>query len=219
MAYLTAVGSKFLYSTTFGTKKTVTGISNADPAVAQSTAHSIPNGGEMLLINGWEDASDSIWRAQNVSTDTIELEDLDTTDTEWFPSGTASAGSLQLVTDWQEIGQVLEVSNTGGGRRDITVSPISRRNSIVLPAGFEASGIDFTLGFDPSRIDQKAMDKISRRLSQRVAFKFIIPGGAKLYAYGFLQKSGVPQIASQDVMKVNVSCSFLGMVSTYVDIA
>lgn len=217
MAYLTAVGSKFLYSTTFGTKKTVTSISNADPAVATSTAHGYANGQELLLINGWEDASESIWRAQDVDANTLELEDLDTSDTEWFPSGTASAGSLQLVTDWQEIGQVLEVSNTGGGRRDITVSPISRRNSIVLPAGFEASGIDFTLGFDPSRIDQKAMDKISRRLSQRVAFKFIIPGGAKLYAYGFLQKSGVPQIASQDVMKVNVSCSFLGMVSTYVD--
>ena len=122
-----------------------------------------------------------------------------------------------MFSDWQEIGQVLEVSNTGGGRRDITVSPLARRNSIVLPAGFEASGIDFTLGYDPSRVDQKAMDKISRRLSQRVAFKFVLPGGAKLYAYGFMQKSGVPQLSSQDVIKVNLSCSFLGMVSTYVD--
>lgn len=215
--YLTAVGSKFFYSTTFGAKKTVSSISNTDPAVATAAAHGFSNGQELLLLNGWEDAAESIWRAQDVDAGTLELEDLDTSDTEWFPSGTASEGSLQLVSDWQEIGQVLEVSSTGGGRRDITVSPLARRNSIVLPAGFEASGIDFTLGFDPTRVDQKAMDKISRRLSQRVAFKFLIPGGAKLYAYGFLQKSGLPQMASQDVMKVNVSCSFLGMVSTYVD--
>ena len=216
--YRTAVGSKFFYSTSFGAKKTVSSISNTDPAVATAAAHGFSNGQELLLLNGWEDAAESIWRARDVDAGTLELEDLDTSDTEWFPSGTASAGSLQLVSDWQEIGQVLEVSSTGGGRRDITVSPLARRNSIVLPAGFEASGIDFTLGFDPTRVDQKAMDKISRRLSQRVAFKFLIPGGAKLYAYGFLQKSGLPQMASQDVMKVNVSCSFLGMVSTYVDV-
>lgn len=215
--YLTAVGSKFFYSTTFGPKKTVSSISNADPAVATAAAHGFANNQELLLLNGWEDAAESIWRAQDVDAGTLELEDLDTSDTEWFPTGSASAGSLQLVSDWQEIGQVLEVSNTGGGRRDITVSPLARRSSIVLPAGFEASGIDFTLGYDPSRVDQKAMDKISRRLSQRVAFKFILPGGAKLYAYGFMQKSGVPQLSSQDVIKVNLSCSFLGMVSTYVD--
>jgi len=217
MAYLTAVGAKFFYSTTFGPKKTVSSISNADPAVATSAAHGFANGQELLLLNGWEDAAESVWRAQDVDANTLELEDLDTSDSEWFPSGTASSGSLQLVSDWQEIGQVLDVSNTGGGRRDITVSPISRRNSIVLPAGFEASGIDFTLGYDPTRVDQKQMDRISRRLSQRVAFKFLLPGGAKLYAFGYLQKSGVPQMAAQDVIKVNVSCSFLGMVSTYVD--
>lgn len=216
--YLTAVGSKFFYSTTFGPKKTVSSVSNADPAVATSAAHGFANGQELLLLNGWEDASESIWRAQDITPGTLELEDLDTSDTEWFPSGTASEGSLQLVSDWQEIGQVLEVSNTGGGRRDITVSPLARRNSIVLPAGFEASGIDFVLGYDPSRVDQKAMDKISRRLSHRVAFKFVLPGGAKLYSYGYMQKSGVPQLASQDVIKVNLSCSFLGMVSTYVDV-
>ena len=216
--YLTAVGSKFFYSTSFGLKKTVDSVTNADPAVATSTAHGFANGKELLLINGWEDASESIWRAASVAANTVTLEDLDTSDTEWFPSGTASSGTLQEVSNWQEIGQVLDVASTGGGRRDITVSPLARRNSIVLPAGFEASGIDFTLGFDPSRVDQKAMDKISRRLSQRVAFKFVLPGGAKLYAYGFLQKSGLPQMASQDVMKVNVSCSFLGMVSTYVDV-
>ena len=217
MAYLTAVGAKFFYSTTFGPKKTVSSISNADPAVATATAHGFSNGQELLLLNGWEDAAESIWRAQGVDANTVKLEDLDTSDAEWFPTGTASGGSLQAVTDWQEIGQVLDVSNTGGGRRDITVSPLARRNSIVLPAGFEASGIDFTLGYDPTRVDQRAMDKISRRLSQRVAFKFLLPGGAKLYAYGYLQKSGVPQMAAQDVIKVNLSCSFLGMVSTYVD--
>lgn len=216
--YLTAVGSKFFYSTTFGPKKPVSGVSNAEPAIVNAAAHGFANGNELLLLNGWEDASESIWRAQDVAAGTLELEDLDTSDAEWFPTGAASQGSLQLVSDWREIGQVLEVSNTGGGRRDITVSPLARRNSIVLPAGFEASGIDFVLGYDPSRVDQKAMDKISRRLSHRVAFKFVLPGGAKLYAYGFLQKSGVPQLASQDVVKVNVSCSFLGMVSTYVDV-
>lgn len=217
MSYFSAVGSKFFFSTTFGPKKTVSSISNADPAVAQSTAHGFGNGAELLLMNGWEDANESIWRAQDVDTDTLELEDLDTSDTEWFPTGQASSGSLQLVTDWLEIGQVLEVNNTGGGRRDITINPIGRRNAIVMPAGFEASGIDFVLGFDPQRVDQKLMAKISRRLSQRVAFKFLVPGGAKLYAYGFLQMSGVPTIASQDALKVSVSCSFMGMVSTYFD--
>lgn len=217
MAYYTAVGAKVQYSTTFGTPKTVTGISNAAQAVAQATAHGFSNGDELLLLNGWEDAGEAIWRAADVATNSLELEGLDSSDSDWFPSGSASAGTLQLVSDWKDIGQILEINNTGGGRRDITVTPISRRNPIQIPIGFEASGIDFVLGWDPERSEQQDLDKISRRLSQKVALRFLLSGGAKLYAYGYISKTPIPQIGAGDVLRAQVSCSFLGMVSTYVD--
>lgn len=217
MAYYTAVGAKVQYSTTFGTAKTVTSISNATTAVASATAHGFSDGDELLLINGWEDASDAIWRADDVATNALDLEGLDSSDSDWFPAGAASAGTLQKVSSWVDIGQILEVNNTGGGRRDITINPLSRRNGLLIPIGFEASGIDFTLGWDPAKTDQQDLDKISRRLSQKVAFRFLLAGGAKLYAYGQLSKSAIPLMASGDVMKTNISINFLGMVSTYVD--
>lgn len=217
MAYYTAVGAKVQYSTTFATAKTVTSISNASTAVATATAHGYADGDELLLVNGWEDASEAIWRADDVATNALDLAGLDSSDTKWFPTGTASAGTLQKVSDWQEIGQILEVNNTGGGRRDITVNPINRRNGILIPIGFEPSGIDFVLGWDPTRGDQQALDAISRRLSQKLAFRFLLDGGATMYAYGQLSKSPIPQMSSSDVLKSNVSINFLGLVTTYVD--
>lgn len=217
MSYYTAVGSKVLYSTTFGPKKTVTGITNTDPAVASSIGHGITNGQMALLLNGWDDANEAVWKAENVAANTLQLGGLDASDTDMYPSGSSSAGSLQVVTDWQEIGQILEINPNGGGVRNITVSPLARRNAFNLPAGFEAAGMDLVLGYDPARVDQKNMEKLSRKLGAKIAFQIILPGGAKIFAYGTMSKSGIPQIASQDVIKVNLSINFNGMVTSYVD--
>lgn len=220
MAYFTAVGAKFQFSTTFGAPVAVTSTTNADPAVATTgAAHTLVEGGEFAaFFNGWEDVNESVYRAgAGTAGSSLTIPGIDSTDSQWFPAGVASGGTIRKISDWVDIGQVLDFQQQGGGVKNITVQPINQRRAINLPAGFEAESVTMTLGFDPKRYDQKLMDKISRNLSQRVAFKFILVGGATVYAYGTLQKGSTPQMSANDVMKVPVSLSFFGVPSVHVD--
>ena len=73
------------------------------------------------------------------------------------------------------------------------------------------------LAYDPKRVDQKSLDKISRKLSQRCAIKIIVPGGATIYGYGFVQKNAMPKFSMDDILKVDASVSILGSLAVYVD--
>lgn len=161
--------------------------------------------------------SDSIYRAgTGTAGSVITLDELDSEDIQWYPSGAASAGTVQAVSNWQEIGQVLDATSDGGGAKNIEYQPLALRNSKKMPTGFEAASFTLTLGYDPARADQKALNRISRNLNQRAAFKFLIAGGAAIYAYGTIQKSVIPQMSTSDVMKVTVSVNFDGLATAYV---
>ena len=212
----TAIGSKVLISTTFGAAQVVTAISNADPAVV-TAVNQFAAKDEVLMYNGWDDVTDSVYRVAAPTAGNFQLAELDTTDTEWFPAGASAQGTARKITDWMEIGNITNLSSEGGGAKTIDVRIMSRRNAISLPAGFESSKITMELAYDPKRVDQKSLDKISRKLSQRCAIKIIVPGGATIYGYGFVQKNAMPKFSMDDILKVDASVSILGSLAVYVD--
>lgn len=212
----TAIGSKVLISTTFGAAQVVNAISNADPAVV-TAVNQFAAKDEVLMYNGWDDVTDSVYRVAAPTAGNFQLAELDTTDTEWFPVGASAQGTARKITDWMEIGNITNLSSEGGGAKTIDVRIMSRRNAISLPAGFESSKITMELAYDPKRVDQKSLDKISRKLSQRCAIKIIVPGGATIYGYGFVQKNAMPKFSMDDILKVDASVSILGSLAVYVD--
>ena len=212
----TAIGSKVMISTTFGAPQAISAISNADPASVTAAGHTLLANDEVLIWNAWDDVSDSIYRVANPAAGTFKLAELDTTDPEWYPAGEASKGNAKKVSDWMEIGNITSLGNEGGGAKTIDVRIMSRRNAISLPAGFESSKITMELAYDPRRADQKSLEKISRKLSQRVGIKILVPGGATIYGYGFIQKSAMPKFNMDDILKVDATISILGSLSVYV---
>ena len=214
MSYLLAEGSKFLFSSTFGAAVPVTAITNADPAVATATAHGFLNGDELLFKSGWEDANDAVWKAASVAANTLNVSGLDATDTQWYSPGSGT-GTLQKVSNWIEIGQVLDIQPSGGGAKNVDIAPLSKRNALKMPAGFEASGMDLTLGYDPAQVSQIALNKISRNLSSKVAFKFLLAGGQTGYGYGNAQLAQIPNIAKGSAVSVKLTLSFLGLFVGY----
>lgn len=215
MAYFLAEGSKFLFSTTFASPVTVSSITNADPAVATTgTAHGYTTGDELLFTSGWEDATDTVWKAGTASGSSCGISGLDSTDTQWFPAG-GGVGTLKKISNWIEIGQVLDVQGSGGDPKNVTIEPLSRRNPILMPAGFNASSMTFTLGYDPSTTAQLALNKISRNLSQKVAFKFLLAGGQTGYGYGTAQLGQMPNITKGSAVSVPLTLNFLGQFVGY----
>jgi hypothetical protein len=213
MAYYFPEGSKFYFSTSLAAAKTVTAVSNASPAVATSTAHGFVDGDELLFTSGWEDATDSVFRADQLTPDTVGILGLNAVNTSFYPAG-SGAGTLQKVSNWQEIPQVLTISTNGGDARFTTIEPLAKRNSINVPTGFNAMSISVTMGHDPGNANYQAMVDIARGLN-KVAFKMVLSGGAVAYGYGYMSVNEAPTLNRNQANQVTAALTFLGRFMSY----
>ena len=213
MSYYFPEGSKFYFSNTLAAAKNITALSNANPAVATSVAHGYVDGDEVLLTSGWEDATDSVLKVDQLTADTFELEGLNSLDLNFFPAGSGT-GTAQKISGWTEIPQVLGISTQGGDARFTTISPLAKRNDINVPTGFNAMSINVTLGHDPANANYQTMLDISRTLS-KVAFKMVLSGGAVAYGYGYMSVSEAPQLNRNQANQVNAAITLLGRFISY----
>lgn len=214
MAYAFPEGAKFYFSTTFASAKTLATMSNANPSVAGSVAHGYVDNDELLLTSGWEDATDTVYKADQLTVDTFSLLGLDTTNTGFFTDSGGANSSAQKVSSWQEIPQVLTISTQGGGPRFTTINPLARRNAINVPTGFEATSITLTLGHDAANATYQAMLGISRALS-KCAFKMQLSGGAVTYGYGYMAVSEMPSLNVNQANQVQAAITLLGRAMSY----
>ena len=213
MAFFFPEGSSQQFSQTFASAKTITAVSNANPAVATSVAHGFTTGDEILLASGWEDATDSVFKVTVLSADTFSIGGLDTSNTNFFPAGTG-IGTAQKISGWTAIPQVLTISASGGDARFTDVNLLSKRNGIKIPTGFNATSVTLSLAHDASQSGYVTMLGISRNLS-KVAFKQVISGGSVTYGYGYLSVSEMPKLNSSSVNTVDAALTVLGRSISY----
>lgn len=213
MAYAVPEGSAFYVSQTFAAAKTVSAVTNANPAVATSSSHGYIDDDEVLFSSGWEDATDSVYKVNQTATDTFEFLGLDAADTTWFSAGSGT-GSAYKISTWLQIPQVVGVASSGGDGRFTQVQPLSRRNATQIPTGFNPTTITLTLGHDAAATNFSTLQSISRTRT-KVAFKVILGGGAKMYAYGYLSVNEIPSLNAGQVNTVQLVMTVLGRVISY----
>ena len=213
MAYSLPEGSSQQFSNTLAAAKTITAITNANPAVATCTAHGYTTGDEIMLSSGWEDANDSVYKIESVDSNSFKILGLDSTNTSFFPAG-SGGGSAQKLSSWTAIPQVLTISASGGDARFTDVTPLAKRNGIRIPTGFNATSVTLSLGFDATTPAYKTMVGISRSLS-KVAFKQILSGGSVQYGWGYLTVSEFPKLNNNQVNTVDAALTFLGRTMSY----
>lgn len=213
MAYGFPEGSSQQFSQTFASAKTITAITNANPAVATSVAHGFTTGDEILITSGWEDATDSVFKITVLTADTFSVLGLDSSNTGFFPVGTG-AGTAQKISGWTAIPQVLTISASGGDARFTDVNLLSKRNGIKIPTGFNATSVTLSLAHDANQAGYITMLGISRNLS-KVAFKQVISGGSVTYGYGYMSVSEFPKLNSNSVNTVDAAMTILGRSVSY----
>lgn len=213
MALYFPEGSSQQFSQTFAGAKTITAMTNANPAVATSVAHGFLTGDEILLTSGWEDATDSVYRVTALTADTFSIQGLDTSNTGFFPAGTGT-GTAQKISGWTSIPQVLSISGSGGDARFTDVQLLAKRNSLKIPTGFNATSITMSLAHDAAQANYITMVGISRNLS-KVAFKQVISGGSVTYGYGYMSVSEMPKLNSNQVNAVDAAITVLGRSISY----
>lgn len=213
MAYFFPEGSSNQFSQTFASAKTITALTNANPAVATSTAHGYATNDEILLTSGWEDATDSVYKVTVIDANSFSIQGLDTSNTSFFPAGTGT-GSAQKLSGWTAIPQVLTISSSGGDARFTDVAPLSKRNAVKIPTGFNATSVTLSLAHDASNANYQTMLGISRTLT-KVAFKQVISGGATTYGYGYMNVSEMPKLNNNQVNTVDAAITVLGRSISY----
>lgn len=213
MSYFFPEGAKFYFSNTLAAAKTVTAVSNASPAVATSVAHGYADNDEVLFTSGWEDASNSVFKVDQLTADSFGILGLNSVNTQFYPANTGT-GTTQKVSNWTEIPQVLSIATSGGDARFTDVQPLSLRNAIKIPTGFNAMSIDLTLAHDASNANYQSILEISRGLG-KVAFKLVLGGGATAYGYGYMNVSEAPSMQSNQVNQVRCSLALIGRFMSY----
>ena len=213
MAYFFPEGSSQQFSQTFASDKTITALTNANPAVATSTAHGYATNDEILLTSGWEDATDSVYKVTVIDANSFSIQGLDASNTSFFPAGTGT-GSAQKLSGWTSIPQVLTINSSGGDARFTDVAPLSKRNAVKIPTGFNATSVTMSLAHDASNANYQTMLGISRTLT-KVAFKQVISGGATTYGYGYMNVSEMPKLNNNQVNTVDAAITVLGRSISY----
>lgn len=213
MAYYFPEGASQQFSQTFAAAKTITALSNANPAVATCTAHGYATNDEILLTSGWEDATDTVFKVTMIDANSFSIQGLDATSTAFYPA-LAGVGTAQKISTWVAIPQVLTISASGGDARFTEISPLSKRNTLKIPTGFNATSVTLSLAHDAAQAGYITMLAVSRALT-KVAFKQVIAGGSVVYGYGYLSVSEMPKLNNNQVNTVDCVMSVLGRSMSY----
>lgn len=201
MAFYFPEGTRLYFSSTLAAAKTITGLSNANPAVATSVAHGFVDGDELLINSGWGDIDEMVFKADQLTADTFSLLDQNTTDTTFYPPGSGT-GTAKKISTWVEVPQLLTLSTDGGDTRFTDIGLLGRRQDIRVPTGFNPSSMQMTLAWDPNQANFKTMLDLSRTIRQ-CAMKIVVGGGAVIYGYGYLNVKESPSFNRNQVLEVS----------------
>lgn len=140
-------GSTFYVGSTIAAAKTVSAVSNAAEAVVSSTAHGYSNGDVVIMLSGWGRLNKRAFRIKSVTTDSFVLEGADTSNTNFYPSGTG-IGSVQKVSAFTQITTVMNPSSSGGDPKKVEYKFIESDVSYSINDGFSATDYNIELDAD-----------------------------------------------------------------------
>lgn len=196
--------------TALAATKTITAITKANPGVATSTAHGYANGNLLLLfVNGMVQLNGRVVRIANVTANTFELENVDTTLFDTFTSGTA-----QVITMGASAATFVDVNASGGVAADVDTTTIHDTIGKVIPGLKSALAYDFSSLWDPSDaalIELKKADDAGTYRAFAIRFKT----GQKVYGAGYVTSPLTPTGSTGDKVVTPVGIKLLGPLTAY----
>lgn len=129
MTVLVATEVKVELQDTVGSATAITALTQANPGVATSAAHGLSNGDVLTfsVTNGMVELDEQAVRIANVTTDTFELEGLDTTS-----YSTWSAGTFQEVTGWHTLCQATSLNIGNATPTELSGSNFCSKKEVTL---------------------------------------------------------------------------------------
>lgn len=191
----------------YGSWKTMSAISNADPAIATLEAsHGIIVGDIMEVDSGWSRLGDKIVRAASVSTNDVGLEGIDTTLTSIYAAGSGT-GRVREITGWTQLDQILNSNSTGGEQQFLEYQFLESDGQRRIPTTKSAFGFTLSVGDDETKAGQILCQEANDDRLQR-AVRITLPSGRKIFYNAYISK-GLPSLTQNEIMACEVTFSLL----------
>ena len=191
--------------------KTITSITNANPGVVTATGHGFENGDIIYLdIQGMHQVNEKAVRVAGKTTDTFQLEGVDTTLFDTYVSGSAAK-----VTLGTSVTTATTISSSGGDFDFIDTTTIHQNAKSQMPGLPNSATFTMDHIWDASDAGLLAMKAASDAQAKRV-FKFQFgTGGRVLYFAGYVGCSMLPGGQAQGLVTTNAVITMNGTPTVY----
>jgi hypothetical protein len=185
-------------ATSYAAAVTVTGITNANPGVATATAHGFSNGDVLEFTSGWSRLNNRLVRVSGVTTNTFNLEGIDTSSTTLYPTGTGG-GTVRKITAFTQIAQILELTSSGGEMQYVTYSFLEQDFESQMPTQSSPQTLAMTIADDQTLAGFIAM-KAAAQTRALTGMRATLPNGSILFYNGYVDFDETPSMTKNQVM-------------------
>ena len=207
MAVTLPNGSLIHIGSAYGSALTVTAVTNASPAVVTSTAHGLSDGDYVVFTSGWSRLNGRTFRIDNSTTDTFELEGIDTSDTDVYAAGSGT-GSVKKVSTWTQIQQVLNTATAGGEQQFTDYQFLESDAATRIPTFKSPAQFTLSVADDPSLPGYVAAKAANDDRAPR-ALRLSLSNGGKLCYYSYVTMASSPSLTVNEVMALEMTASHL----------
>lgn len=193
--------------TSLAAAKTVSGISNATEAVVSCVAHGYSNGDVVVIFSGWGRINMRPFKIKSVLTDSFVLEGMDTTNTEYFPSG-GGAGTAQKAQTPVQITMILSSTSSGGDPQQVEYSYEESDARYSANDGFSAVTRTFDLDADAIATPGYLLARSLTATGATTVLKSLSKGGSYTLTAGTVALN--EEVVTQDGQVNRVRLAFNG---------
>lgn len=185
--------------------KNVTAATNAAETVLTANAHGLANGDFVIYRGGWSRLANRVFRVTGVDANSFKLEKQDTSDAQQFPAG-QGIGTVQKITAWTWLSQILEVSTSGGEQQFYNFAFLEDDFERQIPTTESAASLTIKLADDPTLAGYIAAKKAADSAGE-VALQIKLKNGSVLSYLGYLSLNETPTLTRNEAMAVTVTFS------------
>ena len=197
----------------YGTPISITALTNANPAVATATAHGLTNGDIIEVTSGWSRLTGKVVRVSGVTSNTFELEGIDTTSTSIYPTG-GGTGSVREVTSFTQLSQILSSSSSGGEQQFLDYQFLEADAARRIPTFKNAAGLTFSVADDATQAGYILASAANDDRLVR-AVRVTLPTGAVILYNAYISLNKTPSMTVNELMAVEVTLSLVAEVVRY----
>ena len=201
-------------ATAFAAAKTVSAISNAAEASVSCTAHGYSVGDILQLYSGWGRLNRRAVRVKSATTDAFVAELIDTTNTEFFPTG-SGGGTVRKVTTFTQIPKYLNPTQSGGDPKNVTVRFMDEDTDTNLNDGFNAVTESFEIDADQFGTSSYNALRTLSDVQTDTILKKTLKSGAIIFTPCTVSLNENPKLSSGSIMTNVVSINGNGRITRY----